>query len=69
MGIVEWKESHVLTKNFIATFQFIWVAFNNVTAVMGYFVLLFVIQPFKEAACSKSIDKTYIFIEKTTKFR
>ena len=41
------KASHPLVKSLIATVQFIWVAFNNITAVTGYFVLLGAIQPFK----------------------
>ena len=47
MSIIEWKNSHPLSSNLISSIQFLWVAFNNITAVFGYFVLLTAIQPFK----------------------
>ena len=47
MSIIEWKTSHPLSSNLISSIQFLWVAFNNITAVFGYFVLLTAIQPFK----------------------
>ena len=47
MSIIEWKGIHPLVSNLVSSVQMVWVAFNNITAVFGYFVLLTAIQPLK----------------------
>jgi hypothetical protein len=47
MRLLEIKSKYPLSKCGITAIQFVWVAINNVVAVMGYFTVIAMIYPLK----------------------